>query len=49
MDYMADIINKFYRKIANNGNDSDYELVGTIGVNGIELDILQGCTESANG
>ena len=46
---MADIINKFYRKVANNGNDSDYELVGTIGVNGIELDILQGCTESANG
>ena len=46
---MADIINKFYRKIANNGNDSDYELVGTIGVNGIELAILQGCSASANG
>lgn len=49
MNYMADIINKFYRKIANNGNDSGYGLVGTIGVNGIELDILQGCTESTNG
>ena len=46
---MADIINKFYRKIANNGNDSDYELVGTIGVNGIELAVLQGCSASANG
>ena len=46
---MADIINKFYRKIANNGNDNDYELVGTIGVNGIELAVLQGCSTSANG
>ena len=35
---MADIINKFYRKIANNGNDSDYELVGEIGVNGMPLE-----------
>ena len=35
---MADIINKFYKKIANNGNDSDYELVGEIGVNGMPLE-----------
>ena len=34
---MADIINKFYKKIANNGNDSDYELVGEIGVDGVPL------------
>ena len=34
---MADIINKFYKKIANNGNDSDYELVGEIGIDGIPL------------
>ena len=46
---MADIINKFYRKIANNGNDNDYELVGTIGVNGIELAVLQGCSADASG
>ena len=46
---MADIINKFYKKIANNGNDSDYELVGTIGVDGVELAVLQGCSASANG
>ena len=46
---MADIINKFYRKIANNGNDSDYELIGTIGVNGIELAVLRGCSASTNG
>ena len=35
---MADIINKFYRKVANNGNDSDYELVGEIGVDGMPLE-----------
>ena len=35
---MADIINKFYKKIANNGNDSDYELVGEIGVDGMPLE-----------
>ena len=43
------MINKFYKKIANNGNGGDYELVGTIGVNGIELTVLQGCSASANG
>ena len=46
---MADIINKFYRKIANNGNDSDYELIGTIGVNGIELAVMQGSTGDSAG
>ena len=46
---MADIINKFYRKIANNGNDNDYELVGTIGVDGVELAILRGCSADASG
>ena len=35
---MANIINKFFKKIANNGNDGDYELVGEIGVNGIPLE-----------
>ena len=34
---MADIINKFYKKIANNGNDSDYELVGEIEIDGVPL------------
>ena len=37
---MADIINKFYRKVANNGNDNDYELVGEIGVEGVPLNIM---------
>ena len=46
---MADIINKFYRKIANNGNDSDYELVGEIGVEGVPLNIMQGASSSVDG
>ena len=46
---MSTVINKFYRKIANNGNDGDYELVGTIGVNGIELGVMQGATGDSAG
>ena len=38
MSLLANIINKFFKKIANNGNDSDYELVGEIGVDGIPLE-----------
>lgn len=46
---MANIINKFYKKIANNGNDSDYELVGEIGVEGVSLNIMQGASSSVDG
>ena len=46
---MADIINKFYKKIANNGNDGDYELVGEIGVDGVPLNIMQGATSYNDG
>ena len=35
---MANIINKFYKKIANNGNDSDYELIGELGIDGVPLE-----------
>ena len=30
--------NKIYKKVANNGNDSDYALVGQVGVDGVPLD-----------
>ena len=46
---MVDTFTKFYKKIANSGNDSDYELVGTIGVDGVPLSIMQGCTSSNSG
>ena len=38
MNLLANIINKFFKKIANNGNDSDYELVGEIGIDGVPLE-----------
>ena len=38
MSLLANIINKFFKKIANNGNDSDYELVGEIGIDGVPLE-----------
>lgn len=43
------MINKFYRKISNNGNTSDYELVGSIGVNGIPLNIMKGADTDTDG
>ena len=43
------MINKFYRKISNKGDTSDYELVGSIGVNGIELDIMKGADTTTDG
>ena len=46
---MADIINKFYRKIGNNGDSSDYGLVREIGVNGIPLGVMQGASSSSDG
>lgn len=35
------VFNKVYKKVANNGNSSDYALVGQVGVNGNPLDIYK--------
>lgn len=35
------IFNKVYKKVANNGNDSDYQLVGQLGVDGTPLDVYK--------
>ena len=43
------MINKFYRKISNNGDTFDYELVGSIGVNGIPLNIMKGADTTTDG
>ena len=43
------MINKFYRKISNKGDTSDYELVGSIGVNGIPLNIMKGADTTTDG
>lgn len=35
------VFNKVYKKVANNGNSSDYALVGQVGVDGNPLDIYK--------
>ena len=46
---MANTFRKVYKKTGNSGTSSDYQLVGNIGVNGIELDIMKGATSSVDG
>ena len=46
---MANTFRKIYKKTGNSGNDSDYELIANVGVNGIDLDIMKGATSSAAG
>ena len=41
--------NKIYKKVANNGNDADYQVVGQVGVNGVPLDIMKGASSSSDG
>ena len=41
--------NKIYKKIANNGNSNDYQEVGTVGINGVPLDIMKGASSSVDG
>ena len=47
--HMANTFRKIYKKTGNSGSSSDYELVGNIGVNGVELDIMQGASSGADG
>lgn len=46
---MGNTFRKIYKKTGNSGTSSDYQLVGNIGVNGIELDIMKGATSGADG
>lgn len=46
---MATTFNKIYRKVANNGNSNDYQLVSMIGSDGVPLDIMKGATTTSNG
>ena len=41
--------NKIYKKVANNGDINDYQVVGQVGVNGVPLDIMKGASSSADG
>ena len=46
---MANTFRKVYKKTGNLGTSSDYQLVGNIGVNGVELDIMKGASYSTAG
>ena len=46
---MANTFRKVYKKTGNSGTSSDYQLVGNIGVNGVELDIMKGSSSSTDG
>ena len=46
---MANTFRKIYKKTGNSGTSSDYQLVGNVGVNGVELDIMKGSSSSAAG
>ena len=41
--------NKIYKKVANNSDSNDYQVVGQVGVNGIPLDIMKGASSSSDG
>ena len=49
MNILANTFRKIYKKTGNSGSSSDYQLVGNIGVNGVELDIMKGATSEADG
>ena len=46
---MANTFRKIYKKTGNSGSSSDYQLVGNVGVNGVELDIMKGASSSSDG
>ena len=46
---MANTFRKIYKKTGSSGTSSDYQLVGNVGVNGVELDIMKGSSSSAAG
>ena len=46
---MANTFRNVYKKTGNSGSTSDYQLVGNVGVNGVELDIMKGASSSTDG
>ena len=46
---MANTFRKIYKKTSITGTSSDYQLVGNVGVDGVELDIMKGATSGADG
>ena len=46
---MANTFRKIYKKTGNNGNESDYQLIANVGVNGVDLDLMKGATTETDG
>ena len=46
---MTNTFRKIYKKTGNSGSSSDYQLVGNVGVDGVELDIMKGASSSTDG
>ena len=46
---MANTFRKIYKKTGSTGTSADYELTGVVGVNGVELGIMKGASDSSDG
>ena len=46
---MANTFRKIYKRTGSSGTAADYQLVGNVGVDGVELDIMKGASSSAAG
>ena len=46
---MANTFRKIYKKTGSTGTSADYTLVGNVGVDGVELDIMKGATLDSEG
>lgn len=46
---MATTFNKIYKKVANNGDSNDYQLISNVGSGGVPITVMQGATESSDG
>lgn len=46
---MANTFRKIYKRTGSSGTAADYQLVGNIGVDGVELDIMKGASSSTDG
>lgn len=49
MKNVANTFRKIYKKTGNSGSSSDYQLVGNVGVDGVELDIMKGASSENDG
>ena len=49
MIILANTFRKIYKKTGSSGTSADYTLVGNVGVDGVELDIMKGATLDSEG